>query len=226
MPNSLIQVTFHDAQVVCVMHDGKPFVALRPLCDALEIAWEAQFRAIKKDPVLTSVVDELSTTGADGKRYSMLCLPLDYLNGWLFKIDAGRYKPGDPRRDRIIAYQRECYRVLAEYFLGGGRARLSAVRAAWGYAKYDLRWFFEHRNIISREAAEQLFRDAFGGTMPSTLAFEYNASVWEQGGNPAPALAGELSEARALSPMKSPAPYLLGGTDWQGNTRPLTPIPH
>ena len=96
MPNSLVQVAFHDAQVVCVMHDGKPFVALRPLCDALEIAWEAQFRAIKKDPVLTSVVDELSTTGADGKRYSMLCLPLDYLNGWLFKIDAGRYSRAIP----------------------------------------------------------------------------------------------------------------------------------
>ena len=117
MPNTLVQVAFHDAQVVCVMHDGKPFVALRPLCDALEIAWEAQFRAIKKDPVLASTVDDLSTVGADGKSRSMLCLPLDYLNGWLFKIDAGRYKPGDPRRDRIIAYQRECYRVLRDRFM-------------------------------------------------------------------------------------------------------------
>ena len=46
----------------------------------------------------------------------MVCLPLDYLNGWLFKINANRYK-GD-RRALIIKYQKECYRVLARHFLG------------------------------------------------------------------------------------------------------------
>lgn len=117
MPNSLIQVPFQGAAVACVLVDGVPYVAMRPLCDAMEIAWTHQLQAIKKDPVLSSVVTEMVTTGADGKQYRMLCLPLDYLNGWLFKIDAGRYKPGDPRRDRIIAYQRECYRVLRDRFM-------------------------------------------------------------------------------------------------------------
>jgi hypothetical protein len=59
---------------------------------------------------------EIRTTGADGKQYEMVCLPLDYLNGWLFKINANRYK-GDDRREVIIRYQRECYRVLADHFL-------------------------------------------------------------------------------------------------------------
>lgn len=117
MPNSLIQVPFQGAAVACVLVDGVPYVALRPLCDALEIDWATQRRAIKNDPVLASVVGDLPTTGADGKQYRMLCLPLDYLNGWLFKIDAGRYKPGDPRRERIVAYQRECYRVLRDRFM-------------------------------------------------------------------------------------------------------------
>ena len=44
----------------------------------------------------------------------MLCLPLDYLNGWLFKISAKRYTGA--RRDAIVRYQKECYRVLAEHF--------------------------------------------------------------------------------------------------------------
>jgi hypothetical protein len=47
----------------------------------------------------------------------MTCLPLDYLSGWLFGINATRVKP--EVRDRLIRYQRECYRVLAEAFQEG-----------------------------------------------------------------------------------------------------------
>lgn len=57
----------------------------------------------------------MQTVAADGKERVMLCLPLDYLNGWLFKIDARRYK--GERQALIIRYQKECYRVLAEHFL-------------------------------------------------------------------------------------------------------------
>ena len=121
MPTDLIQVPFQGAAVACALVDGVPYVAMRPLCDALEVTWPRQRRAIKNDPVLASTVAEMATVGADGKTRSMLCLPLDYLNGWLFRLDAGRYKPGDPRRDRIIAYQRECYRVLRDRFMPQAR---------------------------------------------------------------------------------------------------------
>ena len=47
----------------------------------------------------------------------MLCLPLDYISGFLFGINADRVKP--EVRDRLIQYQRECYRVLAEAFTEG-----------------------------------------------------------------------------------------------------------
>ena len=59
-------------------------------------------------------------TGADGKRYEMVCLPLDYFNGWLFRIDSRRHKGA--RRELIIKYQRECYHVLAKHFLGGNHS--------------------------------------------------------------------------------------------------------
>jgi hypothetical protein len=44
----------------------------------------------------------------------VLCLPLDFLNGWLFGVNANRVKP--VLRDKIIQYQRDCYRVLAQAF--------------------------------------------------------------------------------------------------------------
>ncbi len=44
----------------------------------------------------------------------MLCIPLDYLNGWLFGVNASRVKADV--REKLIAYQRDCYRVLARHF--------------------------------------------------------------------------------------------------------------
>ena len=44
----------------------------------------------------------------------MQCLPLDYLNGWLFGVSSSRVK--ESLKDRVIQYQRECYQVLAAAF--------------------------------------------------------------------------------------------------------------
>ena len=45
----------------------------------------------------------------------MLALPLDYLNGWMFGINANRVKT--EIRDNLLRYQEECYRILADAFL-------------------------------------------------------------------------------------------------------------
>lgn len=44
----------------------------------------------------------------------MPCLPLDYLNGWLFGISSASVK--EDIRDRVIRYQKECYQVLRDAF--------------------------------------------------------------------------------------------------------------
>lgn len=107
-------VRFKDQELTVITRDGLHYVALKPICDALALDWGHQCAGVKSDPVLGAVIALTAITGADGKQYDMVCLPLDYLNGWLFRINAARYK--GERRERIIAYQRECYRVLAEHF--------------------------------------------------------------------------------------------------------------
>lgn len=115
MTNGIEKIGFCGRELVAVKEKEKVLVALRPICDALGLDWSRQLKLVKDDPVLSSTVDELPTVGADGKPREMICLPLDYLNGWLFKISAKRYTGA--RRDAIIRYQRECYRVLAEHFM-------------------------------------------------------------------------------------------------------------
>lgn len=51
----------------------------------------------------------------------MVCLPLHYLNGWLFGIDANRVKP--ELKEKLIRYQKECYEVLWDYWKTGTARR-------------------------------------------------------------------------------------------------------
>lgn len=89
------------------------FVPVRPLCDFLGIDVQAQTRRIGRDPVLSEEMATIQVTTAGGPQ-DMQCLPLDFLNGWLFGINASRVR--EEMQERVIRYQRECYRVLAEAF--------------------------------------------------------------------------------------------------------------
>lgn len=47
----------------------------------------------------------------------MLCLPIHYLNGWLFGVDTNRVKA--EIKDKLITYKKECYQVLFDYWNNG-----------------------------------------------------------------------------------------------------------
>jgi hypothetical protein len=108
-------VTFYNDQITAVrVKDGRIFVPIRPICESLGLAWNAQFERIGRDPVLSTEVQgiRVTRTPEKGGSQEMSCLHLDFLNGWLFGVNANRVKP--EIKERLITYQRECYRVLYE----------------------------------------------------------------------------------------------------------------
>ena len=107
-------VSFHDMSLSAIMVNGVPHVAIRPICDSLGLRWGGQYNRIKRDPALNSVVSIMKTTGADGKQYRMVLLPLDKLNGRLFGVDVARVR--EDLRERMNWYRAECYAVLARHF--------------------------------------------------------------------------------------------------------------
>ncbi len=116
------QVVFYDDQITAVMVQDAAgqhvFVPIRPICDFLGVAWTAQRQRILRDPVLSAELRPVIVTiTGTGQQVDTLCLPLDYLSGWLFGINATRVNP--EAKDRLIRYQRECYKVLAEAFQEG-----------------------------------------------------------------------------------------------------------
>jgi hypothetical protein len=115
-------VEFYGDEIIAVRaHDDTVFVPVRPICDLLGVSWSSQQNRINRDEVLSTVAETISvfvtnTQGADQRR-AMLCLPLDYISGFLFGLSAGRVR--EDIRDKIIRYKKECYHVLAEAFQEG-----------------------------------------------------------------------------------------------------------
>ena len=112
-------VEFYEDQVPAIrLADGDVFVVVRSICDNLGVAWSPQRRRILRDPVLADELTPVTVTvTGTGQQVDALCLPLKYIPGFLFGINADRVKP--EVRDRLIRYQRECYDVLAEAFQEG-----------------------------------------------------------------------------------------------------------
>jgi len=141
------------AVLVQLDESGQPvvYVPVRPICDYLGIAWSAQRLRINRDPVLSETTERVIVTITDSRQTmgrEMLCLPLDYLNGWLFGINANRVK--SDIRERLIRYQRDCYRILAEAFVPRS---LPAEKSA---ATMNLLQVREMGLAIARMAEEQL----------------------------------------------------------------------
>ncbi len=92
------------------------YVPLRPLCEYLGLSWNAQRERIHRDPVLDEALRFARVTRANspGGDPNVLCLPLEYLPGWLFGISTNRVRP--ELQEKILRYRRECFRVLWRAF--------------------------------------------------------------------------------------------------------------
>ena len=84
----------------------------------------------KGNKSVSIVTVSLKATATDGKNYQSLVLPLSYLNGFLFGISLNRVKP-PKTRDKLFIYQKECYRVLHEYFDKGFALNESKLKDPW-----------------------------------------------------------------------------------------------
>lgn len=118
-------IEFYGDDIVAVqVENGAIYVPIRPICDLLDTDWSGQRQRLMRDPVLSQVAMSVGVTPTDigpksrrPKTSEMLALPLDFVSGFLFGINATRVK--EDVRDRLIRYQRECYKVLAEAFQEG-----------------------------------------------------------------------------------------------------------
>jgi hypothetical protein len=138
------------AALVVIDEDGQQvvYVPVRPLVEYMGLSWSGQWERINRDAVLLEMVRgvRVTRTPEEGGSQIMFCLPLNYINGFLFGINANRVKP--ELRDRIITYQRECYQVLAAAFLDPAAA-VERLRQLYRQKGYSDHWIDSRLRSIS-----------------------------------------------------------------------------
>ncbi len=116
MSTQLIPVVFHQDQLLIINHEDQPYVPMKPIVKGMGLTWQRQHEKLRacKDKFN---YHHMVTVAKDGKQRKMFCIPLKKLNGWLFSINPEKVKP--EIREKVVAYQEECFAVLHDYWTKG-----------------------------------------------------------------------------------------------------------
>jgi hypothetical protein len=122
------EVDFQDRKITAVLvqdADGREnvYVPLRPLVEGMGLSWSGARERVLRTTALEEVCMSVRVTRTDipegsrqPKHSDYLSIPISHLNGFLFGVNEHRVK--SELKPLIIAYQRECYKVLFEAFNG------------------------------------------------------------------------------------------------------------
>lgn len=114
--NQIVHVPFNGQTIDAALDEksGAWLVALRPICENVGVAFNAQYERLNRQPWAT--IRMTRTVGADGKQREMVMVDRQTLVMWLATIDTSRVR-SDEARAVVVAYQRECAKVLDAYFM-------------------------------------------------------------------------------------------------------------
>ncbi|MFE7799069.1 phage antirepressor N-terminal domain-containing protein [Nocardia sp. NPDC057440] len=172
-----ISVPGADATLDATLIDGVPFVALKPMCEAIGVdAWTQQRKLKAKSWAVTSMS---TATGSDGKSYEMYMIDRRTMTMWLATLDEGRVN--EAARPILRAFQAQAADALDSYFHEGG-----AINPAATVDQLDV--------LVNRATAQAKLIAAFAGIIdPKHL--EAKARI---------VLARGLGEAPEINPQDVP----------------------
>ncbi len=105
-------LTFYGKPIIVVrLHDGRPGVVLRFLCENLHIDTNAQVQRVQRSEAMAEdlVFTRVETPGGAQRMATLVLRSIAY---WFATIDTRRMDKDDPRRRAIVQYQREAVDVL------------------------------------------------------------------------------------------------------------------
>jgi hypothetical protein len=98
----------------------------------------------------------ITNTQGDGQHREVVCLPKQYISGFLFGISAGRIK--DPElQAKVIQFQEEAHLFLEAAFTGDAESAMEGIRQKYLRQGYDEAWIkqrqitIETRNLLMDE---------------------------------------------------------------------------
>lgn len=144
-----------DVPMQATMIDGEPFVALKPLCDALGLTVQAQQTKLYQAEWATTT--EIVVVAGDGRVRQVVGLHADSIPMWLATISPN--KVSNESRPTLIAYQRQAAKALRDYFYRGVAVQsapmnqIDVLRAALDQIEAAQRDAAEAKEIAQRSEA-------------------------------------------------------------------------
>jgi len=114
MTAQLIPVPFHGDTLYLVEHDGEPYTPVKPFCEYLGLAWQAQHAKLTSRPKRWGIT--MIVIPSPGGLQETACLPLRKLPGWVQTIDVAKTKP--EARAKLELIQEEGDEVLWRHWAG------------------------------------------------------------------------------------------------------------
>lgn len=114
------KIEFHGDEVLTfqAQETGKVYVAVTMICNSLGMSGnqrDTQVKKIKNDETLKLGSKEL-TVKIDGQVREQMFIELEFLSGWLFKINPARFDK--ELKEKLLDYQLHCKDILADAFFG------------------------------------------------------------------------------------------------------------
>jgi hypothetical protein len=157
--NNVVPVEFHGATLIGLRHSGTVYIALKPMVDAMGLAWGSQLNRLRRDAILSKGLFKMNIPLGAGGPQEYVCLTLKRVAGWLFTIKTNMIKsPGV--RAKVLMFQEECYDVLDQHFRGGESERVIDHEPEPENLKdlsISLRLVSEARQLWGNKAAAELW---------------------------------------------------------------------
>lgn len=115
--SKIVEVPFRSEAIQAIRQGEQAWVVVRRVCENLGIDPEGQRQRLtdpQRSPWARTCV--MQAHDASGRLQEVFALDLDGLPMWLATISPKRVRP--EARDKLIAYQRECAKVLRDHFFG------------------------------------------------------------------------------------------------------------
>jgi hypothetical protein len=121
-------ITFRNRPIYYVVVDGVNYVLIRPLCDALEVDGEWQVKALStNEDLIDERCEHTVHLPSDDKSRKFICLPEEFVYGWLFGIKYSNTM-SEETKENLRIYKRECYDVLYRHFHAKVRTMTEGIK--------------------------------------------------------------------------------------------------
>jgi len=151
-------LNFNGTNIVFINIDGTYHVALRPICEALNVDVRRSRDLAKKDPIFGSEVSEqalqVEKNGKKQLRY-LTCVPEKYIYAWIFSLKSDSKE--------LNEYKKTCYDLLYNHFHGviGRRKELllgqAEVTVKIDELKTKLFQMAEYKELIQLEEKKKIY---------------------------------------------------------------------